>query len=498
MYAELGNSIHGRPDAGEPLAENKAAAEIAASIAALEDLGSGHSVDQHLARLFQLEDFSWQFARRLSRDYLVSPRAGHRLETRLWQANYDWWWQLVLAYEECLRRYHAGVKGVREVKPWLGVLYSRLLHAYLFSHKWARFRYGAISSQLWFGAGRAYLGAVADGVAELELIAYPGAEIATSPRREYLKTLMLHASSMDNLLPLEIEIAQQLISHFLPLVTFSEAARHGNVFWVDAATDAAPQRMTRAPQPSPSLRFFSAGKTLKAIAELRQRLVDSGEVPAGTRLGSQYTARSILPLLDHLAVQWSPTPPSRSHTRHRVKSRLTVVHGFAALWAQLSQGQAAGETWLVDNVSREGLGAKVALADHDWLRLGVLVGVQPEGGDNWLVGVIRRLSSESDGSGQVGIGTLGKAARAVVAHAAAGLSVSAILADLPHLGETVCLVLERAAYQGETPLDVELDGARLRLLPVELVKTGTDFAVASYRVEAISRVFSAPISDERP
>jgi len=46
----------------------------------------------------------------------------------------------------------------------------------------------------------------------------------------------------------------------------------------------------------------------------------------------------------------------------------------------------------------------------EWLKIGCLLGLQPEGGSNWLVGVIRRLTRESGQQGTVGIQTLGRAA----------------------------------------------------------------------------------------
>lgn len=473
-----------------------------ATLAALAALPEDLSLDLRLERSFQIEDAAWPQLRRLGRDYLTSPRLGRQEELSLWQANYDYWRRLVAAYEDCAERYRRGGGESAAASSWLGVLYSRLLHAYVFCHKWARFRYGPVPGHLWSGAGRAYLAAVASDVAEQELTVYPGADIPTSPRREYLNALMLHASSMDNLLPLEIEIAQQLISHFLPLVTFSEEPRHGNVYWVDAATSAAPRRLARMPEATPGLRFFSAGKTLIAVAELRQRIAASGEVPAdirgGGQFGGQYTARSILRLLDHLAGYWSPSPPSRSHPRQRVKLRLTVVHGLAAIQRQLAGDAVAGEAWIAENVSRDGIGAVVALEASDWVRIGVLVGMQPEGGDNWLVGVVRRLARESEAVGVVGISTLGKAARPLLARNAAGATLSAILIDVPYPGETVQLVMERGAYDASAALSVDHDGARLELWPEALAETGTDFALGRYRVEAPTPVSSAPTWDERP
>jgi hypothetical protein len=57
----------------------------------------------------------------------------------------------------------------------------------------------------------------------------------TTPAAEYLGVMLLKASSMDNLLPVEIEIAERLIAHLLPGFALTDQARPENVYWVDPA-----------------------------------------------------------------------------------------------------------------------------------------------------------------------------------------------------------------------------------------------------------------------
>jgi hypothetical protein len=66
------------------------------------------------------------------------------------------------------------------------------------------------------------------------------------------------------------------------------------------------------------------------------------------------------------------------------------------------------ESWVVENVSAGGFGALVAAVKGDWLRVGALIAMQPEGGSNWLVGVVRRVQKTSASQARVGVETLAR------------------------------------------------------------------------------------------
>src|SRR5205814_9771698 len=130
-------------------------------------------------------------------------------------------------------------------------------------------------------------------------------------------------------------------------------------------------------------------------------------------LGPTADPEAAIDVLRHLAVLWSPEPPERKHARHMVKSRLTIAHGFAGVLeavgeasASLDFDQKAAESWVVENVSAGGFGAVVPQAKGDWLKVGTLLAMQPDGGTNWVVGVIRRVNRTSPQEARVGIETL--------------------------------------------------------------------------------------------
>jgi hypothetical protein len=438
--------------------------------------------------ILRLDEAAYPHSRKLGRDYLNSPRLGRAQEFRLWRANRYFWAQLAHAYERCLAQHEAKVKGSDGLKPLLTQLYARLLHAYSALLKWDQFRYGPIDPEIWAASGKAYLGADQDRMAQKRLPLYPGGA-ETTAEAEYLKTLLLGASSMDTLLPLEIEIAERLIVHFLPHFVFTAEARPDNVYWVDAGKPLPPTRLAKLPEIAPTLRFFSAGKALEAIGQLRATMQANGEIPAEINLSGHYSARIVLPVLEHLAGYWAPKPPMRSHPRHHVKSRMVVVDGLPPLHSRLAGRLAEDdgeESWIVEDVSQGGMGANVHTGANDWIRIGTLVGMQPEGGSNWLVGVIRRYVRESPTQGSVGIETLSKSPRAIVADSN-GLRCDAVLLESSlHVGDEVRVVMPSAAWEENVALLFEFEGRRVRLQPIVMAESGVDFVLGRYGVATIN------------
>lgn len=85
-------------------------------------------------------------------------------------------------------------------------------------------------------------------------------------------------------------------------------------------------------------------------------------------------------------------------------------------------------------------GAHATLSRTGWLRIGALVAVQPDGGDNWLIGVVRRYVRTGANNHSIGIETISKAPRAVLADAG-GLLTEALLLDVPEVGEYARMAL---------------------------------------------------------
>ena len=247
---------------------------------------------------------------------------------------------------------------------------------------------------------------------------YPAAGAETSPRQEFVKALMFSASSPDSLLAPEVELAERVIGELAPSFLLANAPAAGLLYWTDLARAMAPQRIVKPPEATAGLRCFGPGNALLSLQSMIQRTEATRDLPAS--LGATQDAEGALDVLRHLATLWSPEPPERKHARHSVKSRLAIAHGLAGALeavsnagASLDFDQRATESWVVENVSAGGFGAIVPQVKTDWLRVGALLAMQPDGGTNWVVGAIRRVNRTSAQEARVGIETLSRAPKAV-------------------------------------------------------------------------------------
>jgi hypothetical protein len=324
-------------------------------------------------------------------------------------------------------------------------------------------------------------------LAQKPLQLYAGSS-ETTIEAEYLKVLIFHATSMDKLQPLGIEIAERLISYFMPYFSLIREVRPENVYWVDAAKPLPPTRLAQLPEVTPTLRFFNGTRAVDAVAKTMDQIRAERRVPPGINLGGQYEPDTVLPVLEHLALCWAPKPPMRSNARHRINSPLKVVNGLAAVHRKLagtSDGAEGVDSWVIDDVSLGGLGAQVTSSRNDWIHIGALVGMLPEGGDNWLLGIVRRYVRTGPNQASVGIETVSKIPRAVVADSG-GLRTDALLLDVPEVGEYARMILPTNVLEEQVALLFPLDDKNARLHPRETLAKGIDFVVANFFVQSYS------------
>lgn len=462
------------------------------SLQQVQDFPPAHLFD--VAR--QLDEAAQPHVRRLARDYLYSPRLSRSEEKRLWTILHGFWHQLAQIYELCQRQLIDRERGGETLKPHAPLLAARLCNALGAVLKWVQFRYGPTPTDLWLRLGRAYLLTEAGGYAGKPLQLYPLQQGATTPSNEYLRVLVFSASSMDCLMPLEIELAEYLIAHFLPGFVFCVDSRPESVYWVDPAKNSPPVRLARLPLDlSTTLRFFQPGEAQQRLLALIDQVQRGGEVPPEFNLGGQYPVRTVLPVMRHLAAYWAPMPPQRRFDRHRVKHRMAVLPGLVNAFVACSPefgGKPAGlqvESWIVENVSRGGFGATVTEQQGDWLKVGALIAMQPEGGPNWLIGLVRRYQRNNDQEAQVGIETLARKVfsaelEAVDAsrYAVAGGTPSLLIQEDNQPGE-LRVVLPLATFDLQERLQFTHNGRQIVLTPIILVEQGGDYEIARYQAQ---------------
>lgn len=461
-------------------------------------LADDFRADHFFSVVRQLDEAAQSAIRQLSRTYLQTVQLSKSEERRLWSLCYNYWGEVASLYARCIDRVRSNAKerGAEQLKPLLPLAASRLLAARVSQLKWVEYRYEPIGEDLWRGLGQPYLAAEAAGYAQTPVQLYPSTSGMTCVAAQYLLALVFYTSSMDSLLPIEVELAERLVAHFLPAFSLSSQWSPGNVYSVDAASGSPPQRLARQlDKPPPGLRYFSPSGATRALDELIGS-VELGQVPVDLNLGGQYRPGVLLPVLRHLARYWAVEPPQREHARHAVKTRIAVLHGFddcftvfAGDVARLGKERSAA-SWVVENVSLGGFGVRVDdLAGESSgaaLRVGALLCIQPEGGENWVIGVLRRFNKDAGAQAHIGVETLSTRAQSVelrprtTGFSATGTFPGIFLGDAAVRGE-VRLVLPSMSFDVRVSVDLVRDGRRTLLVPVELEETGNGFEVGRYR-----------------
>jgi hypothetical protein len=441
-----------------------------------------------IARL--LDGAAQPHIRTLTEEYLHTARLPKPRENQIWTLLYGIWDKLARQYEICIEHGRHKEKSADMVRAQLALVITCAIAAWRQAIRWKGIRYSPVDNDYWAHPGAAYLLAEQEGFAAKPLQTHSGRGGITSPLAEYLRALIFQVSSLGCLSPPEIDLADKLIAHTQTEFVFSAEKHPQSVWWLDAAKAMPPMRLTDAVPSAPGLRFFHPGDAQARLNMLAQEIRQSNAIPARLGLEAKVSAEAILPVIQHLAACWTPTPPQRQYARHRVKHRLVVLPGFINAFIAASPefgGKTLGlpqEVWVADNVSQGGFGAVVEKVKGDWLGIGALLAIQPGGEGNWLVGLVRRYQRVSEQEAQVGIETLSRR----VASIDVGPRGSTLPPSTPALwlqdddpkGDIRFILPLNTFVAGES-LEFSYGGRRIVLTPVGRLEQGSDYEIVACR-----------------
>ena len=448
----------------------------------------GFKPEQRIQLLFSLDDAALPRVRKLAKDYLAAVRPSRYQENRLWTAIHGYWQQAALAYARAVDLFVQGAKGAEGAKAHLPLLLVRTLRSLAQQIKWMHLRYGPIDLAAWRVVNSVYAYAETRAAAQAKVTPSASAAAATTPQLEFLKLAMFSISAPDGLLPIENELAEHLIGDLAQRFALSATPAPELFYWTDLAQVMAPARLTRGPQPSAALRYFGPGAAFAELQALIERIQTVGEVPASVNLGGSYDPEVALGVLRHMAMYWSPQPPERKAQRHPVKTRLSVAHGYEGVLGVLGAGrsldfeQTSAESWIVENVSAGGFGAVVPQLKGDWLRVGALLALQPEGGNNWVIGLVRRVNKTSAQEARVGIETLSKAPAMsdFTISGSAGAKEQGVLLVNGSAAEAR-IVLRPGVFAPAQNLEVTRGQRAHVFIPQGVAERGEDYEIARFR-----------------
>ena len=378
----------------------------------------------------------------------------------------------------------AGARAADSLKSVAALTVLRGMRALSLQYKLSLFRYGPVAGDTWPVVGRLYAYAEAKNLSQQFLQPYSSVPAQSSACRELIRMLALAASAPDALAPHEVEIADRVIGQLSSDFLLSRTAQPDSTYWIDLTKSASPVRALRPPDGgSPNLYFFAPGKASERVAQIIDAAL-SGALPPELNVTGTTVAEELCDTLTHVASQWSAQPMARKHQRHRVKSRLAVCYGFTRVLETIGEAGAAldflndsgkhVESWVVEDVSRGGFGASVTRIRDGSVEIGSLLGMQPDGGDKWLIGVARRIQRDEALSGNIGIETISRAAKIVSVEV--GSSSEQCIALQDSMGEGEAHVI---AAPGRLPADQSLTmlcaNVAYLLIPQQVVERGPDY-----------------------
>lgn len=383
------------------------------------------------------------FAAKLYADYLALLRGQATQEARLWLALAGYWRSVEQVYASLACELYEPEPGAGS--EWLALI-GHALTALSEQAKLARLRYCAVDARIWRELGR--LIAVAETAQ---------AGVPNSVMQAWARLFMREMASPQNLLPREIEIVDRLAMHYAAQFVCQRKASPEAGYYFDLTAGQAPSRRIPSGQLTGHSRFFSAGETYRQ-AELDAHTIEQqGALDAFPAL-VHFAPEEVVRMLRHVARLWSPTPPARGQDRSEVLSRVMFVFDLNEIRRKVDKGDsiamaiasgnrdsleqtdlkrygfvtertrqqvveaddtlpakddALTESWVVRDESGGGFGADVPSHTADWLCAGKLIGFKREGGEQWGVGVIRRVEFDSHQNGRVGIQILSEQPRTV-------------------------------------------------------------------------------------
>jgi hypothetical protein len=468
----------------------KALDEITRWLESLVD-ADGFKLDRLYEVLDLLDSAAKNHHRKVSQDYLGMTRQQKFQENKLWSCGYKFTKALAYAYLHCLKQHESGAPGAAALKKQVPLVVARGVRSLGLQVKWTMLRFGPFETGLWTSISELYRHAEKGGYTTTPLTVYSGLNGNSTVQQEYLRIMMLWASSADVLPPLKQEIAERTVAHVAGAFRLGNTPFAGAIYCFDPTRNRPPTRMFGNAAKGEKLHYFGPGDAANRLAQLIPALEKTGKLPADINLGAPYPGDIVLGVFKHLALYWSDSPPARLSERRAASARITVVPGYFQLLDELERDEtdalnfsvSGAESWVVENISENGYGALVPSTTTDWIRVDELIGVQLEGTPEWGIAVVRRVVRDEQRQYHVGIEMISRAVELVrITHGGREPENAVLLSSDPDANSEVGLVMRAGRFDPGSSIDLMLQGVRHALAPAHMVDAGDDFDWARYKI----------------
>jgi hypothetical protein len=435
--------------------------------------------------------------RKAAHDYVL----GHRKLTKfqdeqIWTTVAAYLNELCQGYRYCLAKFEVGAEGSGELAALLPLMTARAVRLCAARLKWSYLRYRAPDAREWEEINGLYLLADAADYARIGVSIYRGAAGETSVEQEYLKALVLAASSPEALTPEQVEVAERLVVRIDRHLTLAAEPGVLHHHFVDLRSGAGPRRLATVRRIPDTARTFGAPRGIPQLQALEKALEDERLSPRELGLSAEFDVEIVLATLRHALRHLGPPLPVRRHERRREARLVTVVHGFDEVTANVGglttdyPFVSEEEQWLIGDESKSGVQLSVPSPQGRWVQVSSLVSFRKPEDATWITAIVRRVHRQDDDTRKVGV--------EIVASGGAGVTLlplatstrkdpgegmlCALLSAGESAGDEVVLLLPGRSFSPAAAREMRAYDRRYRLIPVKLVEAGEGYQIARYKV----------------
>lgn len=452
---------------------------------------SEFKLDHQFAVLRLLDETAQSCLRKLAREYFVPHELQKFQENRLWLTLGNFFRHSAAAYYLVFERYCNEGKSAGALKPHLPLLAARAIHALAGRMKYACAHYDLIENENWQKLAQLYLHAEQQQYAAVPLQLYAATAGESSVQGEFGCLLGWYGCWAGTLDPLHMHLIERILAHYRGGITVSPQQSPDSLFGFDLNQPAAPLRVKVEADGQPSRRYIGM-KALQPQLESLIAKLGKGSVPDELNLGGGYDAELVGSAVRHL-LGYLSEPPTRRSARRGIKVKLNVVCSFTNVVERTDVGlnfsDEAPAQWEIEDVSASGFRTLLPAQGAN-IRIGGLLGIQPEGVSHWGIAVVRRLLRDKDNHLHVGAQMLSSQIAGVAVSQSGGggggfedgqpaLWLNAKPGEIS--GEAQ-LMLKADSFSAHRSLQTQLHGKSYLLVPQRLQEKGQDYDLASFRI----------------
>lgn len=449
-------------------------------------------IDHQFAVLRLLDEAAQPCVRKLVREYFVPHELNKFQENRLWLMLGNFFRHCAVAYYLVFERYCNDRKNGAAIKPLLPLLVVRALHALAGQMKYGCAHYDLVENEHWQKLAQLYSHAEQQQYAATSVQLYPVLPGERTVQGEFGHLLAWYGCGIGTLEPLQMHLTERILAHFCTGISVSAEVSSDSLFCFDLNQPAAPLRTNVEASAHPSKRYIGMAALQPMLEGLVGKL-GGGGVPEELNLGGSYDAELVAAAARHLLGYLSSLPARRS-VRRDVKVRLSTVSGFGKVVERTDVGlnfsDEQPDIWEVEDISATGFRTLLPKQGADAIRIGCLLGIQPEGVSHWGVAVVRRLSRDKNSQLHVGAQMLSSQIAGVAISQSGGggggfedgqpaLWLDAKPGSVP---EQALLMLKRDSFSAHRSLQTRLFDRNYLLVPHRLQEKGQDYDLAVFRV----------------